>query len=208
MAKTPPKALSVFFAGLLPVIAFTVIEEYYGITAGLIAGLAFGIGEVSYELWKFKKVSTITWIGNGLILVLGGISLISSEGIWFKLQPALLEAGFAVALWGSLFFKKNIFIFMAEKQGQSIPEFIQPKMKGLTFRVGIFFAIHSVLAVWAALYWSTTAWALLKGVGLMVSFILYLVVEMIFLRLYIMKNRNHIAGTSDANANGVVKSPK
>ncbi len=35
-------------------------------------------------------------------------------------------------------------------------------MNGLTVRCGFFFAIHTGLAVWAALDWSTTAWALLK----------------------------------------------
>jgi intracellular septation protein len=32
------QALSLFFGGLLPVIAFTLIEEKYGVIAGLIAG--------------------------------------------------------------------------------------------------------------------------------------------------------------------------
>ena len=36
------QAASFFFAGLLPVIAFTLIEEYYGTVAGLIAGMVFG----------------------------------------------------------------------------------------------------------------------------------------------------------------------
>ena len=92
------KAFSLFFGGLLPIIAFTVIEEKYGIIAGLIAGMIFGLGEIIYEYITVKKVSTITWIGNGLILGLGGISLISNEGVWFKLQPAILEFGFFIFL--------------------------------------------------------------------------------------------------------------
>lgn len=68
------QALSLFFGGLLPVIAFTVIEEKYGPQAGLIAGLVFGVGEIIYELVRYKKVSQITWIGNGLLLGLGLIS--------------------------------------------------------------------------------------------------------------------------------------
>ena len=93
-SKTPrsPKqqALSLFFGGIFPVIAFTVIEERYGVVAGLIAGMVFGVGEIVYEFFSQRKVSTMTWIGNGLILVLGGISLFFKEGIWFKLQPAIL----------------------------------------------------------------------------------------------------------------------
>lgn len=175
-------ALSFFFGGLIPVIAFTVIEEKYGVIAGLIAGMVFGFGEIIYELIRHKKVATMTWIGNGLLLVLGGISLISSEGLWFKLQPAIMEGLFALAMWGSCLVKKPLLVFLAEKQGQQLPEPIKKKLFGVTWRTGFFFAIHTGLAIWAALDWSTTNWALLKGIGLTVSFIAYLGAEVFYLR--------------------------
>lgn len=186
-AKPKSQALAFFFGGILPLVAFTVIEENYGTIAGIIAGMIFGVGEVAYEYIRQKKVATITWIGNLLILVLGGISLFSSEGIWFKLQPALFEAFFALFLWGSLLLKKNFLLLMAEKQGNPIPEVLRGKMNGITFRLGIFFAIHTGLAIWSALAWTTAQWALLKGVGLTVSFVVYMVLEMLFLRMSLRK---------------------
>lgn len=185
---SPKKQMtSLFFAGLLPVIAFTFIEEYYGTIAGLIAGMVFGVGEITYELIKYRKVQKITWIGNGLLLVLGGVSLISSEGLWFKLQPALMEAALVIAMWGSLLIKKPLLLVLAEQQGQTFPPQVRDRMKGMTFRVGLFFLVHTVLAVWSALHWSTTAWALLKGVGLTVTFIIYLVCEALYMRRQIQK---------------------
>jgi len=185
--KKGPAWKALFFGGLLPVVAFTLIEDNYGTVAGIIAGLVFGLGEVIYELWTEKKVSPITWIGNGLLLGLGGISLISEDGIWFKLQPALFEIFFAGALWGSLLLKKNILLLMAQKQGQVIPEVLHQRMNGMTFRLGIFFSIQAALAVWAAFYWSTQAWAMLKGIGLTVSFVLWMVAEVIWIRYSIRK---------------------
>ncbi|ASD63124.1 inner membrane-spanning protein YciB [Bdellovibrio bacteriovorus] len=191
MNPAPKKtAAGLFFGGLLPVIAFTLIEEYYGIIPGLIAGMIFGLGEIIWELYRHKKVQKITWIGNGMLLGLGAISLISSEGIWFKLQPALMEGAFAIVLWGSLVVKKPLLVYLAEQQGQQFPDIIKSRMAGITFRTGIFFAIHAVLATWAALEWSTTNWALLKGIGLTVSFILYLVIEAVLLRRIVLKQRS------------------
>ncbi len=189
MTPVSPKsqAMSLFFAGLLPVIAFTLIEEYYGIIAGLIAGMVFGCGEIIWELYRHRKVQTMTWIGNGLLLVLGGISLISSEGLWFKLQPALMEGLFALALWGSVLVKRPLLVFLAEQQGQVLPDMIKAKFKGITIRAGLFFAIHTGLAIWAALKWSTTSWALLKGVGVTVSFVVYLLLEIFILRMTLQK---------------------
>jgi intracellular septation protein len=180
--KRKSQALSFFFGGVLPLVAFTVIEDQYGTLAGIVAGMVFGVGEVIYEYVTQKKVSAITWIGNLMILVLGALSLISSDGIWFKLQPALFEAFFALFLWGSLLAKKNILLLMAEKQGQSIPAELHDRMGGFAFRMGLFFAAHAVLAVWAALYWTTAQWALLKGVGLTVSMVIYVVLEMVYIR--------------------------
>lgn len=183
------QAAGLFFAGLLPVIAFTLIEEYYGTMAGLIAGMVFGVGEIAYELYRYKKVQQITWIGNGLLLGLGAISLLSSEGLWFKLQPALMEGVFALILWGSVVVGKPLLSYLAEQQGHKFPDEVKRNMKGITIRTGFFFAIQAALAVWAALAWSTTAWALLKGVGLTVSFIVYLVLEGFFLRRTLLKQK-------------------
>src|SRR4051812_8922273 len=101
---------SLFLGGLLPVIIFTVIEEYYGTLWGLVAGMIFGVGEILWELYSRGKVDSMTWGGNGILLVLGGISLITQEGLWFKLQPALIEIAFAGILWGSLFLKKSLLL--------------------------------------------------------------------------------------------------
>ncbi len=184
-AKT--KALSLFFGGLLPIIAFTVIEEKYGIIAGLIAGMVFGVGEIVYEYATERKVSTITWIGNGLILVLGGISLVSSEGIWFKLQPAILEFGFFIFLLGSWVMKKPFLQLMIEKQNPEAPDFVKAQLGGMTFRLSFFMLAHSLIATWAAFYWSTEAWVILKGVGLTVSMVVYMAAEVIWARMKLNK---------------------
>lgn len=186
-ASPKSQAASLFFAGLLPVIAFTLIEEYYGTLAGLIAGMVFGAGEITYELIKYKKVQKLTWIGNGMLLGLGAVSLISAEGIWFKLQPALMEGVFAVVLWGSVVAGKPLLSYLAEQQGHSFNQNVKDRLKGVTLRTGIFFGIHAAIAVWAAIAWSTTAWALLKGIGLTVTFVMYLIIEGVLLRRALLK---------------------
>lgn len=181
-------ARAVLLAGILPVVIFTVVEEVYGTLWGLIIGMAFGLGEIAYEWFRFKKVESITLFGNGLLLVMGSISLFTKEGIWFKLQPAIMEAVMAVVLCGSTLIGKPLLIHLARKQGTlanvppaRMPEFLAA-FNGLNFRLGLFFLSHAGLATYAAFYWSTRDWALLKGVGLTVSMILYLGIEVLCLR--------------------------
>lgn len=183
--ETPNTKMSMktfFLGGLLPVILFTLIEDNYGTYWGVIAALIYGIGEVCYEYFQTKKVSQITLFSNGLILILGLISLISEDGIWFKLQPAILEIVMSFILWGSVLLKKPLLLVLAQQQKINFPEVLINEFKGLTSRLGFFFFIHSLIATWAAFKWTTTQWALLKGVGLTVSLILYMLVELIFIR--------------------------
>lgn len=187
----PPKASGLraaLLGGLIPVLVFTFVEEYYGTLWGLIAGMVFGVGELIWEKVKQGKIDKITWLGNGLILVLGGVSLFTQEGVWFKLQPSILESVMGVLCVGSVLLGKPFLTAMATKQGtlRHAPESVRPlleaQFKGLTLRFGIFFLLHAALAAYAAFYWSTRAWMILKGVGFTVSLLVYGLIEVLFMR--------------------------
>lgn len=174
----PPSNKLVLLSGILPLIVYTVVEEVYGTYWGLIAGLVLGVIEIVMEKLLYKKVSTVTWIVNALVIGLGCVSLYMNDGIWFKLQPAFAELLMVIILWGSLILKKPFLREMALKQNPNTPEYMLAFFSNITFRLGIFFFIHCLLAVWAAYEWSTVNWALLKGVGLTVSALIYLAIEM------------------------------
>jgi intracellular septation protein len=192
--------------GILPVVIFTLIEEYYGTEWGLIAGLIFGFVEIMWEYSREKKVSGVTWFGNGMLFVLGGVALLTKEGLWFKLQPAILELVFALFLWGSIIIKKPVMLLMLEKQKMQVPEILKTKINGMSFRIGLFLMAHAILATWAALYWSTQAWALLKGIGFTFSFILYMFLEAIFLRQQ-LKNQNDRETQNNQNSQNSQNNP-
>jgi len=179
---------SLFFGGLLPIVIYTILEEKVGPLWGLVFGMVFGLFEILFEAFRYRKVETVTWIGNGLLLGMGVISLVTQEGIWFKLQPALLELGMAILLWGSLVMGKPLLVMMADKQKTfesiqpEIASILRARFKGITFRLGIFFFIHSLIATYAAFFWSTRSWALLKGLGLTLTMLVYLGLEVFYLR--------------------------
>lgn len=188
------QSLALLFGGLLPVVAFTVIEDRFGIIWGVVAGMIFSLGEMAWEWARDRKISSLTLSISLMILVLGGISLWANDGIWFKLQPALTEAAFCLLLLGSLLLGKPFLLAALEKQGRAVPAPVKAAMRGLTFRLAIFFGLHALLATWAALYWSTSAWAFLKGVGFTGSFLLYMGVEILWIRRVVrrapVKNEN------------------
>jgi intracellular septation protein len=190
-------ARALLIGGLLPLVVYVLIEEYFGTLWGLVAGMIFGLGELAWERIKQGKISPITWVGNGMILFLGGISLITQEGIWFKLQPAILEGVMAIGLWGAAFWKREdgAPVLLALARQHALWQNIRPEMKafmarayrGMTLRLGVFFAAHAALATWAAFRASTELWVFLKGIGVPVTGLLYMVVEGLLLRYRITK---------------------
>lgn len=184
-----PSRFATLLTGIVPVIAYAVADQFLGLFWGLVAGMGIGVGECLWEWRAQGRVSAITWGGNVALWILGGVSLATQDGIWFKLQPGILEAVFAGFLLASVVFRRPFLVEMARKQGSFpeqapgvIQEWVARAMGGITWRLGVFFAVHAALSTYAAFYWSTAAWAALKGIGLTVSMGLYLVVEVVLLR--------------------------
>lgn len=196
---------ALLLGGLLPVLIFTFVEEFYGTQAGLFAGLVFGAGEILYEFKTYGKVELATWLGNGLLFFLGGLSLLSQDGIWYKLQPALMEFGFALFIGGSSLMDRPIFYEMMLKQMRAtgkqpnpeVLEVMQKSMKGMSLRGALFFILHGVLTTWAALRFSTGVWAAIKGVGFTVTFLLWALIEALWMR---KKIKSHLAASAAHSA--------
>ena len=178
---------SLLFGGLLPVIAFTVIEQFYGPVWGTVAGLLFGAGEIIYEWRSQGKVSAITLTSNSFIFVLGFVSIYTQEGVWFKLQPAILL--FILGLWfiATTFRGTPLLVGLAKKQNPNLTPEMLNFFRSLNLRLGFFMLALAALSVYAAFEWSTAAWAFLKGVGGPFLMVIYLIIEIIFFRFRMKK---------------------
>ncbi len=164
--------------------AFALAENYYGVVGGLIAGIAFGLGELTYEYVRFKKVAGITLVGNLMVIVLGGISLFENNPVFFKLQPALLIFAFAAVLIGSSVLKRPFLVAMSRKQRPDLPEAAVRHLHGLNLRLGFLMIAIGALSVYAAYFWSTASWAFLKGVGTPLLIVFYMIAEVVLMRIW------------------------
>jgi intracellular septation protein len=173
---------SLLLGGILPVVLFAILEEYYGVLWGVIVAMVFGLGELSYEKIFLGKIESITLWSNALILALGAFSLFAGEGIWFKLQPTILEIVMVIFLLTLEFRGKSFFVMAMEKQGKKVTPELKLVFRGITFRFSAFLLLHAALSAWAALHWSTAAWAMLKGLGFTGSAVLYFLCEFLWLR--------------------------
>lgn len=168
--------------GVLPIVAFAVVENYYGTVGGLIAGIFFGLAELIYEKLRFGKLQGITIAANLMVIVLGGLSLIENDPVFFKLQPAFMIFAFSGLLIGSSALKKPFLLALARKQNPTLPESAHRALSGLNLRLGLFMILIGALSVYAAYRWSTAHWAILKGVGVPLLIGVYMLAEVLWIR--------------------------
>lgn len=124
----------------------------------------------------------MTLFSNLMVVGLSAVSYYTQEGLWFKLQPAILESVMAGLLIGSFLFKKPMLIMMMEQQGHQVTDLMRGFFTGLTLRMGFFFVFQAALATYASLFWSTEVWAFLKSIGVMVMMVMYMLVEIFIFR--------------------------
>lgn len=155
---------------IIPVIAYTILENLYDPKTAVIGGVIISALEIIAEKILFKHVLKLAYLNFFLILLLGGVSVLQDNEIWFKLFPAITSL-----CVGS-------YLLYQIKKGQSvITEFMdimgtdpkQQKMIPFFEREMAYFSIwYGAIMFAVPFYFSTTVWAFMKVGG---SFILFLV---------------------------------
>ena len=164
----------------MPALAYWYLEENYPLRIAIAGGLALSILELGLEKWFVKKIHTISLFNFILIVLLGGLSLLGDEGIWFKLQPSFTGVGIGIFLFVQGLRGKSLMIdMMGEEQRNKVPSFVIETMERhlsyLFFSYGLFMA-------YVATFLSTDLWVFFKTIGFYLTFAIFMVFELIFTR--------------------------
>ncbi len=177
------KRKNFFFLSLLPALAYWYLEANYTIQVAVAGGLILAIIEVILEKIFTNHVHTISRFNFFLILFLGGLSFLGEDGIWFKLQPC-----FTGIVMGSFFVYKVIrgkgLMQEMIEDYQFNKKTLPPKhvLKKLELHTGILLFIYGIFMGGVAIYAPTGYWIFFKTGGFYIVFLLFMVVEMIFIR--------------------------
>ncbi|HAQ19716.1 MAG TPA: NUDIX hydrolase [Prolixibacteraceae bacterium] len=151
--------------GFIPLFVFIAIDEIWGTRAGLIAALAIGVAEMAWIWIKEKRFDRFVLFDTGLLLVLGSVSIVLDNDIFFKLKPGLVELILCAVLAVSAFSKLNILGLMTQRYMKDM-ELSKEQMAQFrkTMQLMFFvFLIHTLLVFYSAFYLSNKAWAFISG---------------------------------------------
>ena len=150
--------------GLLPILIFILADELWGTTIGIYVAVAVGIIQLAFIGIKEKRIEKFVLIDTGLIVAMGGISVLLHDDIFFKLKPAIIEIILAAVLGISAFSSKNLLMKMSERYMKDV-KFQDAQIQQMKQQVRELFYIvvtHIVLVVYSAYQLSNEAWAFIS----------------------------------------------
>jgi len=170
-----------FLLSFIPAVAYWYLETYYTLEIALSGGIFLGVLEMILEKKFTGHVHTLSKLNLSLIIILGGISLIAKEGIFFKLQPTMTGLALSVFLIFKKIKKESLMVEMLKdmKQKPPLPEEIY---KTIEWHMCVFLIGFALFMGYVALNETTATWLFWKTGGFYIAFGGFMVVEMIFIR--------------------------
>lgn len=77
--------------GFIPLFVFIAADEIWGTKTGLIVAVAVGIAEMVWVAAREKRLDTFILFDTLLLVVLGAVSILLENDLFFKLKPGLIE---------------------------------------------------------------------------------------------------------------------
>jgi isopentenyldiphosphate isomerase/intracellular septation protein A len=169
--------------GFIPLFVFIIADEIWGTKVGLIVAVSFGLGQLVFTYLREKRIDRFTLLDTALIVLLGGISMVFDNDLFFKLKPGLMESVLCVILAVSIFTPANILFAMSKRYMGEIDmnDQLQKQMKRSMLAMFFLFTTHTVLVFYSAIYMSKESWVFISGGLFYILFGVYMLYE--FLRI-------------------------
>ncbi|MBN2423755.1 MAG: NUDIX domain-containing protein [Calditrichaceae bacterium] len=173
-----------FAIGFLPIFVFIIADEFFGTTAGIIIAVISGIGYFLYYFIRYRRLDWFILFDTLLIVLMGGVSLLLHDDLFFKLKPALIELILLSLLGIHAFSDKPVLLNMTRRYMKNV-EILPAQaemMKTLSRALFFIFAIHIILIIYSAYFWGHEAWAFISGGLVYIIFGIVLLGQWIYIK--------------------------
>ena len=166
---------------LFPVILFFIAFKMYDIYVATAVAIVASILQVGYTYLKNKKVEKMHLITLGLIVVLGGLTLILQDETFIKWKPTIVNWAFAIAFFGSHYIGQKPIIRRMMEQAMQLPDAVWMR---LSYMWIAFFIFSGVANIYVAYNFDTDTWVNFKLFGLMGLTLVFIIIQGIYISRY------------------------
>jgi intracellular septation protein len=146
-----------------PLLIFFFVNARAGLLAATGAFMAAIVVSLAVTYWIERRVPRVPLVLAAFVLVFGGLTLALGDETFIKMKPTAINALFAVVLFASLVFRRNL-LKVAFQEAFTLDD---GGWRVLTWRWAMFFAAMAVLneVVWRTQ--STDVWVSFKVFGIL-----------------------------------------
>jgi isopentenyldiphosphate isomerase/intracellular septation protein A len=186
------KILLQLLPGFIPLFAFIIADELWGTKIGLIVAIASGVIELTWYWIKDKKFDTFILLDTLLIIVLGVVSIILENEVFFKLKPALIGVLMCAVLGISVFTPSNFLLNMSKRYMRGL-EFNDQQYQQMKKNMKVLFWLlvgYTALVFYSVWFMNKEAWAFISGGLFYILFGAYFAYELVKNRIAKIKFKN------------------
>jgi intracellular septation protein len=165
-----------------PIIFFFIAYKLYDIYVATAVVIVATIIQVSYNWFRYRKVETMQWITLGLIIVMGGATILLHDEQFIKWKLSIIEWLFGLAFLGSQFIGKKPIVERMMSKSLKLPDFV---WRRLNVMWGIFFISVGFINVYVMFNFSTDEWVSFKTFGVPGLMLIFILLQMVFLYKYL-----------------------
>ena len=165
-------------ADLFPVILFFVAYQFYDIYVATVVAIAASVIQIAYYKLLYAHVEKAQWVMLGLLILLGGLTLLLRDPTFIKWKPTVVNWLFAAAfLLSQLFMRRGLLKRMID-HAVDMPDYAWQRLN--TAWVGFFFAI-GVLNLYVAYNFSEQTWVNFKLFGMITLTLAFMIAQGFYL---------------------------
>jgi isopentenyldiphosphate isomerase/intracellular septation protein A len=174
------KILLQLLPGFIPLFAFVIVDEIWGTKTGLMVAIASGGIELAWYWIKEKRFDGFIVLDTSLIIVLGLVSILLDNEVFFKLKPALIGILTCIILGISAFTPSKLMLNLSRRYMKGIElNDLQYRQFRRNMKVMFWlFSAYTILVFYSVWFMSKEAWAFISGGLFYILFGAYFVFEM------------------------------
>ena len=167
-----------------PILLFFITYKLYDIYIATGVVIVATVILVAYNWFRYRKVETMQWITLGLIVVMGGATILLHDEQFIKWKLSIIEWLFGLAFLGSQFIGKKPFVERMMSKSLKLPPLI---WRRLNLMWGCFFLAVGFINVYVMYHYNTDQWVTFKTFGVPGLMLLFIVLQMVFLYKHVQE---------------------
>lgn len=168
-----------FLVGILPAFApillYIAVEAIWGETAGLVAGLALGLGEATVIFVRERRFDAFVLVDTALLVAMALGSLALGSPALFRLKPALGSLFMGIIMMAGVMGRRG-FLFRYMEARMALPP-MEDRLRRRSARMiagfGILCVLYAGLCAYAAFFLPKSAWNFIAGALFWILALLY-----------------------------------